>query len=237
MGVFREALGGIAGGRVLDVATGRGGFVSFLMERLESYSGVIGIDSYERAIVAAQRAYGAKGARMIQMDGGRLAFRDGCFDTVGAGYSIHHWTDVPQVLGEMKRVLRPGGYLIVSEMHQDAETDAQRTDVDLHQWAAAVDRQLGFAHNPTLSRQELVGLLERLGLRDLARYDRSDTTSDPTDAGRIREREGLIERCLERARQTPDYEMHRRHAEALRRRLHEIGSQSEPVVLIIGRKA
>jgi ubiquinone/menaquinone biosynthesis C-methylase UbiE len=43
MSALRQALGGISGGRVLDVATGEGGFIQTLIQNLKSYVEIIGI--------------------------------------------------------------------------------------------------------------------------------------------------------------------------------------------------
>jgi ubiquinone/menaquinone biosynthesis C-methylase UbiE len=236
MGIFREALGKLAGGRVLDVATGRGGFVPILRKHLGSYSGIVGIDVYERAIQAAHRSYSGEHVSFLQMDAECLAFPDACFDTVCAARSVHHWIDAPQVLGQMARVLRRGGHMVVSDLHRDAQTEAQRTDILLHHWAAEVDTQLGLVHNRTLARQEILDLLERAGLVRLLIYERSDTTSNPLDVERIQARVETIERYLQRAREASAYEVLGQRGEVLRRRLREVGTQGEPEILVVGRK-
>ncbi len=40
-----KRLGSISGGRVLDVGTGKGGFIDILMSTLKDYESIIGIDS------------------------------------------------------------------------------------------------------------------------------------------------------------------------------------------------
>jgi ubiquinone/menaquinone biosynthesis C-methylase UbiE len=45
MSTFRQALGGISCGRVLEVATGEGGFIQTLAENLKSYVEIVGIDA------------------------------------------------------------------------------------------------------------------------------------------------------------------------------------------------
>lgn len=237
MGIFRRALGDLAGGRVLDVATGRGGFVPVLRRYLGSYTHIVGIDVHLPAIQAARCSRAGEHASFVRMNAECLALQDACFDTVCAARSIHHWGDAPQVLREMVRVLKPGGHMVVSDLHRDARTKAQRTDIGLHHWAAAVDTGLGLVHNRTLSRQQIVDLLEDTGLAYLQVYERSDTTSDPLDLVRIRAREELIDRYLERARQTATYQVFEQGGEALRRRLREVGTQSEPEVLIVGQKS
>lgn len=45
-----------------------------------------------------------------------LPFADAAFDVVITRYSAHHWHDVGQALREVRRVLRPGGMLIVMDV-------------------------------------------------------------------------------------------------------------------------
>jgi ubiquinone/menaquinone biosynthesis C-methylase UbiE len=38
-----------------------------------------------------------------------MPFPDGSFDLIVSSMSQHHWSDVPAAVGEIRRVLRPGG--------------------------------------------------------------------------------------------------------------------------------
>lgn len=234
--IFKQALGDIAGGRVLDVATGRGGFIGVLKGCLKSYTEIVGIDVNEKAIETARNSYGEENIQFIRMNAEHLGFKDQCFDTVNASKSLHHLANVPQVLREMKRVLKLGGRLVVCDMHWNAQTEAQRTDVYIHQWAAEVDTLLGFVHNRTFARQELMDFVEGLGFSNIVSYDWIDTDSDPMDAEALREKEEIIARYLQRAKETPNYQILRQRGEELLRRLHAVGVQSEPLLVIVGKK-
>jgi SAM-dependent methyltransferase len=43
-------------------------------------------------------------------------FADASFDVVISRYSAHHWHDVGQALREVKRVLKPGGVMIIMDV-------------------------------------------------------------------------------------------------------------------------
>lgn len=45
-----------------------------------------------------------------------LPFTDASFDVVISRYSAHHWHDVGQALREVKRVLKPGGVMIIMDV-------------------------------------------------------------------------------------------------------------------------
>jgi SAM-dependent methyltransferase len=234
--IFEQVLGDIQGGWVLDVATGRGGFVELLAERLDGYNQIVGVDITRRVTEGALNHVAGKNVHFVQMDARRLGFRDGSFDTVSVSASLHHLVDVAPVFAEMGRMLRPGGHLVVAEMHRDVTTEAQLTSVRIHTWAAAVDSAAGLPHYPTLTRQQIVGLVEALDLRSVSVHDWADVDSDPLDKERITSLEGALEQYLSRAQGLPDQPEIEAQAEALRRRLREVGAQSEPRIVIVGQK-
>lgn len=236
MAVIEMALSGIVGGRVLDVATQEGGFVQILMENLQSYTEIVGIDNSEQAIQAARDAFKQAGIQFLVMDAEQLDFADESFDTVSISASFHHLVNIPRVLQEMKRVLKPEGHFIVVEMHRDGQTEAERTSIYLHQWVAEVDTALGSLHHWTLARQEFVDYIKRLGLSEVAFYDFTDRASDPMEETRIEHLEGLVERVIQRVKGATDVNSLVERGEELLQRLHEAGAQREPILVIIGKK-
>jgi len=121
-------------------------------------------------------------------------------------------------------------------MHRDVTTEAESTSVRLHNWAASVDLALGLPHYPTLTRQQIVDLIEALDLGNIAVHDWNDVASDALDEERITALTSVLERYLVRAQGLPDYPEIEAQAEALRQRLREVGAQSEPRTFIVGQK-
>lgn len=235
MNIFTQVLGGVSGGRVLDVATGEGGFITTLVRYLKSYTEFIGIDTMEYT-KAAGSIFHAENVRFIQMDAARLGFEDESFDTVSISSSLHHLANIPRCIGEMKRALKPGGHLIIRETHQDVQTEPQLTDMYLHHWVAEVDSALGYTHNRTFTRRDLVDLVEGLGLCDSVFYDVSNTDLNPMDEAAIKESEEIIDRYIWHAEALVGYRALRQRGEELRRRLHEVGIQWEPELIAVGKK-
>jgi SAM-dependent methyltransferase len=229
-----DVLGDIHGGRVLDVATGHGGFVGFLVEGLRDYDEIVGVDVAEQDADSFAEACGhAPNVRFELMDPQAMTFDSGSFDTVAVSVSLHHFEDPRPVLAEMLRVLRPGGHLIAAEMYRDRQTPPQMTHVELHHWAAAIDRSQGIVHRETYRRSELVRLLDSLGLEAVRTSDMADTSDDPTDPATIAAHEPIIERQIGRAVSHPDLE---RDGERIRRRLAEVGIQGATELVFVGRK-
>jgi SAM-dependent methyltransferase len=229
----KAVLGHISGGRVLDVATGAGSFVQFLLDGLHDHGEIIGIDANPERAAAFAEAFGERDdVHFVEMDAYHLAFADGSFDTVCVSNSLHHFADPAPVLAEMLRVLRPGGQVVVNEMYRDGQSDTQETHVLLHHWWAAVGTVRGEVHRETYRRAEIVAIVESLGLRDLRLTDLADPDEDPHDPETVGELEAAIDRYLGLAEGHPELQ---ERSEELRARLREVGARSATQLVAVGR--
>jgi len=198
---FTRTLGGIEGGRVLDVATGGGGFVAALAEHLASFDSITGVDTIEKAIKAANEKNEDRRIEFTVGDAANLEFADGAFDTVAIANSLHHMERLDSVFHEMLRVLRPGGKLIVFEMYRDGQNEPQQTHVDLHHWWAVIDTARGVYHRETYTREELVRMLAALPVAELEVADYADTDADPLAEETLAHIEKAIDHYIERAKE------------------------------------
>lgn len=233
---FAEIFRDISGGRVLDVATGEGGFISVLHRCLREYSAIIGVDTNNLSLRSAASDLQNGNIQFAQMNAERLAFADESFDTVSIAASLHHLENVTRVLLEMKRSLKSGGNFIISEMHRDGITSAQFNAIRIHHWAAEVDTALGYVHDRTFSRAEILNYATELHLFNINTLDILDTDTDPWDSEDFNSVSSYIERYLQCAEKIPAGEIFIQRGEQLRRELHEIGVHKEPVLVVIGEK-
>jgi ubiquinone/menaquinone biosynthesis C-methylase UbiE len=234
--IIERAISSVAGGRVLDVATQEGHFVQMLMKNLQCYTQIVGIDVNEQAIKTARDTIGQEKIQFLVMNAEQLDFEDESFDTVSISASFHHLSNIRQVLVEMGRVLKSEGNFIFAEMHRDGQTEAELTSVYLHHWVAEVDSALGCLHNRTLARQEFMDYVASLGLSQVEFYDYTDRDSDPMEKTIIEQLDDLIARVIQRAETAASYGELKRRGEELRQRLHKVGAQREPVLVVIGKK-
>ena len=234
--IIEEVISKVAGGRVLDVATQEGHFVRLLMKNLQSYTQIVGIDVDRDAIKKAQETIIDKNIQFLSMNAERMDFANESFDTISISASLHHLPSIQQVLLEIRRVLKSGGSFILAEMHRDGQTDAELTSVYLHHWVGDVDTALGFVHNHTLGRQELVAHVETLGLRQVKFHDVHDRDTEPMEKIYIKQLDELIKRVTQRAKSTTSYEEMKKRGDELRRRLYKVGAQREPRLIVIGKK-
>ena len=120
---------------------------------------MIGIDTNQKALDSANKNLSEKGYEFFCMNGTQLDFNAGSFDVVTMSNSVHHFSNPEEILGEMVRVLKPDGLLLIYEMVRDGVTSKQKSHVLLHDFWGKIDTQLGVCHNPTFKNDELKNLL------------------------------------------------------------------------------
>lgn len=102
--------------RVLDLGCG-GGHVAFAAAAAGAAVTAYDLSAEMLAAVAAEAS--RRGLDRIETRQGgaeALPFPDARFDAVLTRYSAHHWRDVPAALAEARRVLKPDGFLVVSDI-------------------------------------------------------------------------------------------------------------------------
>lgn len=113
---IESSLGDVAGASLLDVGCGRGGPAVLLAERLAA--DVTGVDVVTKGLATA-RANAAESAvapSFVAGDAVALPFVDGAFDAATAIDAIVYVPEKTAVFGELARVTRPGGAVVVSDL-------------------------------------------------------------------------------------------------------------------------
>ena len=107
------------GGRALDLCCGTGDLALLLARRVGAGGRVVGVDISEAMLDVARHKAAASGlgarTQFILGDVERLALRDGAFDVATVGFGVRNTIHPEAALGEICRVLRPGGRLAVLE--------------------------------------------------------------------------------------------------------------------------
>ena len=99
------------GARALDVATGTG---DLAVELLRRGADVVGLDFSEQMLDLARAK--APDVRFEQGNALDLPYGDGEFAAATVGFGARNFSDLPRGLGEMARVVRPGGRVVVLEI-------------------------------------------------------------------------------------------------------------------------
>ena len=98
------------GDRALDVGCGTGDFTAAMAR---AGADAIGVDVAEAALRRARSRHPGVEFRLVPLDG-PLPFEDGSFELVWASEVIEHVADTARWLSEVRRVLAPGGRLLVT---------------------------------------------------------------------------------------------------------------------------
>jgi ubiquinone/menaquinone biosynthesis C-methylase UbiE len=109
-------LQGRSDAQVLDLGCGAG-HVSFAVA--PQVGQVIAYDLSPQMLDVVQQEAARRGLNNIAVRQGAaesLSFGDAAFDCVLTRFSAHHWSDLPRALGEIKRVLKPGGRFVMIDV-------------------------------------------------------------------------------------------------------------------------
>jgi demethylmenaquinone methyltransferase/2-methoxy-6-polyprenyl-1,4-benzoquinol methylase len=105
------------GGRVLDVAGGTGDLSSLFLSRVGE-SGEVWLTDINREMLGRGRDRLIDAGRVVpavQCDAERLPLPDDYFDCAIVGFGLRNMTHKDNALAEMRRVVRPGGRVMVLE--------------------------------------------------------------------------------------------------------------------------
>lgn len=107
-----QAAGVQEGQRVLDVACGTGVLARAASERVGAAGRVVGLDPNPGMLRVAEEL--APGAEWREGVAESLPFPDESFDRVLSQFGLMFFQDRPQAVREMRRVLAPGGRLVIA---------------------------------------------------------------------------------------------------------------------------
>ena len=114
-----DALGKHKPQEILDIATGTGDFALLMARRIQPCH-ITGADISEGMMSVGREKVKQEGLQdMISFeheDCLNLSFPDGSFDAVTSAYGVRNFQDLDKGLREMRRVLCPGGHLLIVEL-------------------------------------------------------------------------------------------------------------------------
>ncbi len=110
------------GEHILDVGCGTGDLALLAQKRVGSSGQAAGIDASPEMIDVARRkaarAHSGADFRLSAIE--QMPFPDGAFDVVFSSLMMHHLPDdlQPRALAEVRRVIKPGGRLVIVDFKQ-----------------------------------------------------------------------------------------------------------------------
>lgn len=108
------------GSEVLDLACGTGDLTKEWARRVGPSGHVVGLDLSEKMLEVAKKKLDQAGfsgrTDLVLGKAEELPFPDASFDLVTIGFALRNVSDLDRTLSEMRRVLRPGGYVFSLEL-------------------------------------------------------------------------------------------------------------------------
>jgi len=142
--------------RALDVATGPGHVARALAHRLRAVVGVDLTPAMEPVFVRNAKEEGLHNLVFRVAPAEALPFPDQSFDLVSCRRAAHHFEDLTRALGEMRRVLRPGGRLGLVDMVAPGDPEGAR-------WLNDLERARDPSHREALAPSEWQRWIEEQG--------------------------------------------------------------------------
>jgi ubiquinone/menaquinone biosynthesis C-methylase UbiE len=155
-----------SGARLLDLGCGVGNTARNLPAELRLT--VTGIDFSRSNLQRAVAESGNRAASFVQADAHRLPFADNSFDGALCECVMSLLLDKPAVLGEIHRILKPGGRLGITDMSVTGDL-ADDFAATVAPWTCLAD---------ALDRDSYVALFESAGFEVMAVADESNALTD-----------------------------------------------------------
>jgi SAM-dependent methyltransferase len=146
-----------ADARWVEIACGPGLIARAMAPRVGS---VLGLDLTPAMIEKARADAAAAGVENVSFEVGdatALDLPDGSLDGAITRFSLHHIPAPVRVLEEMRRVVKPGGWVVVSDFVTDDDGEAAA-------WQEGIERLRDPSHWALLTPSRIEALGERAGL-------------------------------------------------------------------------
>jgi ubiquinone/menaquinone biosynthesis C-methylase UbiE len=159
-----------AKGRMLDIGCGPGHIALLVCERLPAAQ-VVAVDLALHMLAFAERHVAASPHKdrvdLRHADAKALPFPDGSFDAVFSNTILHHIPDPRLFLKEARRVLRPGGALLIRDLFRPPTAERAAELTQLHAADATPYQQelLRASLCAALTPEELRKIANEAGLR------------------------------------------------------------------------
>jgi arsenite methyltransferase len=176
--LVHEALAAAPGERVLDAGCGPGFYVAETLERVGAEGSVAGVDASESMLaLAAKRCEGHDNVSFHEGDVTALPVADADFDRALSVQVLEYVADIPAALAEMRRVLRPGGRVLIWDVDWATVSWHSEDPGRMERFLRAWDEHLS---EPSLPRR-LSAELRAAGFEDVEMQGHAFVTDDLTD--------------------------------------------------------
>jgi ubiquinone/menaquinone biosynthesis C-methylase UbiE len=125
---YLAARADLKGKYVLEVGSGRGGGAKYVAGTFQPAS-YVGMDIAQSAVDLSNKIHPLPNLRFIQGSAESIPLADNSIDVVLNVESCHAYGSVDKFLSEVKRVLKPGGYLLLVDFRDVKNMDLLRSQL------------------------------------------------------------------------------------------------------------
>jgi ubiquinone/menaquinone biosynthesis C-methylase UbiE len=218
---------------ILDVGTGTGAFLHVLKTTFPN-SKITAVDPSKEELEIARQNF--SDVDFVEMEAEKLDFADNTFDVVSISMALHHLPKVKKGLKEMKRVLKPEGYMIISEVISDNLNEAQEVHKLYHHFRSQTDRLLGRFHRKTFTKNAILQMLKTAELPVQFFFEQRSNVNLAADENNLNQKVKKMESMLEKIKDRPEYETLFPQVEEFREKAQKYGFQPATKLVIVIRK-
>lgn len=180
-----ELASGLKEAQILDVATGTGNVAVLLAKKYPNYK-ITAIDfNKEMLEIAKKKSRDLKNLKYLNGDAQSLKLKSNSYDIVMLAFALGTFDDLPKAISEMKRVLKPGGKMILLDINR-SRSKLFTSLLSAYQmfslnptFTGDIRREINmFIHSKKLDvdKKMLIQLLEHSDLREITSRDMSFRT-------------------------------------------------------------
>jgi ubiquinone/menaquinone biosynthesis C-methylase UbiE len=217
---------------ILDVGTGTGDFLAVLKKTFP-LAKITGVDPNLESIGEAEKLFPE--VTFEKMYAENLSFQDHTFDLVSISMALHHLPEIEKAFAEMLRVLKPGGWIIVSELFSDNLNAAQEVHKMFHHFRSKTDRILGVSHNETFPKNEIIEMVKNAGINIQYHFEFKKGVDLITTTEALDSRVEKMKAMLDSVKDYPEYEKLKPQIDEFRERASKHGFQPATRVVVVGK--
>ncbi|MFN8257442.1 MAG: class I SAM-dependent methyltransferase [Bacteroidales bacterium] len=114
--------------KILEIGSGRGGGLSYLNKHYH-FESALGVDLNQKAVDFCNNFYPMNGISFRQGNAQALDFASDSYDIILNVESSHRYTDIKAFFNEVYRVLKPGGYFLITDFRYNSEMDELKKEI------------------------------------------------------------------------------------------------------------
>jgi len=220
--------------QVLDIGTGAGDFIKLISPVFPEGTKITGIDPSEEALAGARLENDSENVEFIRMEGEKLNFPDQSFDVVCLSNAMHHLASTEQTFAEMKRVVKPEGWLLIGEIVSDGLNEAQENQKMWHHFKSFVDRKSGITHRETWTEAEVIDIIKSSMIQPVLTFPFNRMSVPVTDTEKLQHWINEFARNLASLEGQSEYQEKSSLFELFRKRVKLYGFQLARQVVVVG---